>query len=93
MSFRDESRKIQRLYKDIRISEVRLLSPRTHFHLIPLEISYSGFTGSTKSFEQFLRSKDLNAERIIRKCQEVARRASYFIYCRQYNTWSEPDLI
>ena len=69
-----------------------LLGPCTHFNMI-LEISPSRFTGSTKSFEQFLKSKDLDAKRIIRKCQEVALRASYFIYFRQNKMWSEPDLI
>ena len=70
-----------------------LFSPCTHFNLILLEISSSGFTGSTKSFEQFLKSKDLDAKRIIWKCQEVALRALYFMYCRPNKTWSEPDLI
>ena len=69
-----------------------LLCPRAHFNLILLEISSSGFTGSTNSFEQFLKSKDLDAKRIIPKCQEIALRASYFIYCRRNKTWSEPDL-
>ena len=70
-----------------------LLSPRAHFNLILPENSSSGFTRSTKSFEQFLKSKDLDAKIEIRKCQEVVLRASYFIYCRQNKTWSEPDLI
>ena len=70
-----------------------LLSPRAYFNLILLVISSSEFTGSTKSFEKFLRSKDLDAKRIIRNYPEVALRASYLIYCRQNKTWSEPDLI
>ena len=70
-----------------------LLSPRAHFNLILPENSSSGFPRSTKSFEQFLKSKDLDAKIEIRKCQEVVLRASYFVYCRQNKTWSEPDLI
>ena len=77
-------------YKKTRYKNLRsaLLSPRVHFNLILLETSSSGFTGSTKSSEQFLSSKDLDAKRIIRKCQEVALRASYFTYCRRNKTWS-----
>ena len=92
MPLRDESRKIP-YYKKARYKNLDsvLLSSRAHFNLILLEISYSGFTRSTKSFEQFLKSKDLDAKRIIRKCQEVALRALYFMYCTQNKTWSEPD--
>ena len=53
------------IYKNLRSV---LLSPRAHFNLILQKISTSGFTGSTKSFEQFLKSEDLDANRIIRKC-------------------------
>ena len=50
------------IYKNLRNA---LLSPRAHFNLILQEISTSGFTGSTKSFKQFLKSEDLDANRII----------------------------
>ena len=49
-------------YKKTRYKNTFLHSPRPHFNLILLEISSSGFTGSTKSSEQFLRSKYLNAK-------------------------------
>ena len=51
-----------RNYKKTRYKNLRrlLLSPRAHFNLILLEISSSGFPGWTKSFEQFLKSKDLD---------------------------------
>ena len=73
-------------YKKTRYKKLdsALLSPRAHFNLILLEISPSGFTGSTKSFEQS--QKDLDAKRIIPKSQEVALRASYFIFCRRNKT-------
>ena len=63
------------------------------FEMNLIEISSSGFTGSTKLFEQFLRSKYFDAKRIIQKIQEDALTASYFIYSRQNKTWSEPELI
>ena len=82
-------------YKKTRYKNLQsaLPSPHTHLNLILKEISSSGFTGSTKSFEQFLKSKDLDIKRIIRKCQETVLTASHFIYCRRNKTWPEPDLI
>ena len=77
-------------YKDLRNA---FLNPRAHFNLILLEISSPGFTGLTKSLEHFLISKGFDAKRIIRKCQKVALRASYFIYCRRNKVWPEPELI
>ena len=78
MLLRDESKKIPD-YKKARYKNLdsALLSSRAHFNLILLEISSSGFIRSTKSFEQFHKSKDLDAKRIIRKCQEVALRESF----------------
>ena len=61
-----------------------LLNPCSHFKLILLEISSIGFTGSSmKTFETYLNGINLDSVRIIKKCQEVAIRASYYIYCRR----------
>ena len=31
--------------------------------------------------------------RILKKCQEVAKRALYYIYCRRNKIWPDPELI
>ena len=77
------------------ISESRsaLLNPSSHFKLILLEISCLDFTGSSlKIFETYLNLK-LHSVRITKKCQEVAIRASHYIYCRRNKIWSEPESI
>ena len=54
------------------------LNPCSHFKLRFLEISSLGFTvSSIKTFETYLNGKNLDFVRIIKKCQEVAIRASY----------------
>ena len=51
-------------------------------------------TGSSiKTFETYLNGINFNFVRIIKKCQEVAIRASYFSYCRRNKIWSNPELI
>ena len=68
-------------YKKTRYKNLRgaLHSPRAHFNLILLEISSSRFIESTRSFEQFLKSKDLDAKRIIPKFQEVAQSIIFYL--------------
>ena len=71
-----------------------LLNPCSHFKQILLEISSLGFTGSSiKTFETYLDGKNLDSVRIITKCEEVALRASCYIYCRRNKIWSDPELI
>ena len=83
-------------YKVTKYQNLRsaLLNPFSHFKLILLEMSSLGFTGSSiKSFETYLNGKNLDSVRIIKKYQEVAIRASYYIYCRRNKIWPDPELI
>ena len=83
-------------YKITKYQNLRsaLLSPCSHFKLIFLEILSLGFTGSSiKTFETYLSGKKLDSVRITKKCQEVAIRASYRIYCRRNKIWPNPELM
>ena len=65
---------------------------RSYFKLVLLEISSLGFTGSSiKACETYLDGKSLDSVRIIKKCQEVAIRVSYYIYCRRNKKWPDPE--
>ena len=78
-------------YKARRYNNLRntLITPCAQFNLILLEISTLGFVGKTiKTFSKFLKELKLDDEKIINKCQEVAVRTSYFIYCRRRKEWT-----
>ena len=63
-------------------------------NLILLEISCLGFTvSSIKTFETVLNGNNLDSVRIIKTCQGVAIRASYYIYHRRNKIWSDRELI
>ena len=50
------------------------------FEVITLEVTTLGFVSKDVArFRRFLRTFDLNDERIIKKCMEVALRATFYI--------------
>ena len=69
-----------------------LITPRAQVSLFLLEISNLDCVGKTiKIFSKFFKKTKLDDERIINKCQEVAVRTSYFIYCRRGKDWTNPE--
>ena len=61
--------------------------------VITLEVTTLGFVSKDiVRFRRLLRTFDLNDERIIRKCMEVALRATFYIYCRRNKPWNNRDL-
>ena len=88
----DESHEFKaRRYSNLRNA---LITPRAQFNLILLKISTLGFVGKTiKIFGKFLKELKLDDKRIINKCQEVAIRTSYYIYCRRRKEWTDPEII
>ena len=83
-------------YKVTKYQSLRraLHSTCSHLKLILLEISSLGFTRSSiKTFETYLNGKKLDSVRIIKKYQEVAIRASYYIYCRRNKICLDLELI
>ena len=62
----------------------QLITPTSNFKLILLEITSLGFTtNDAKCFKDFVLKLNLDYERIIYKCQKVATRTSFYIYCRR----------
>ena len=71
-----------------------LITPTSNFKLILLEITSLGFTtNDVKCFKDFMLKLNLNYEHIIYKCQEVAMRTSFYIYCRRNKQWFNPELL
>ena len=71
-----------------------LITPKSNFKLILLEITSLGFTtNDVKCFKDFILKLNLDYERIIYKCQEVAMRTSFYIYCRRNKQWFNPELL
>ena len=69
-------------------------TPRAQFNLILVEISTLGFAGKMiKTYSKCLKELKRGDERIINKCQEVAIRTSYYIYCRRRKEWTDPELM
>ena len=78
-------------YKHLR-SEL-IIACRT-FEVITLEVTTLGFVSKDiDRFRRLLRTLDLNDERIVRKCMEVALRVIFYVYCRRNKTWNNPDLL
>ena len=78
----------QEKYKNLRNE---LITPVKKFNLICLEISSLGFVGQAHTeFIIFVESLKLEGMHIIKKCQEVAIRTSFYIYCRRNKTWEDP---
>ena len=85
-----------REYKQKRYENLRceLLTPPSQFDLILLKITSLWFINTNiESFRTFLKNLNINQDYVISKCQEVAVRASYFIYCRRNKEWTSPDII
>ena len=56
--------------------------------LIYLEVTNLGFlTRNSADFVSFLEKLNINSDRCVYKCMEVALRASYYIFCRRNKTW------
>lgn len=88
--------KSSREYKLKRYENLRneLVTPVQDFEIILLEVSSLGFvTEESKRFRTVLNELLLPADYIVKKCQEVAIRSSYYIYCRRNKCWNSPDLI
>ena len=61
-----------------------LITPKSNFKLILFEITSLGFTTNyVKCCKDYMLKLNLDYERIIYKCQEVAIRTSFYIYCRR----------
>ena len=60
-----------------------------------LEISSLGFyTNDTKPFIKLLRELKIdNTERMLRKCSEVAKRVSFYLYISKNKEWLSPKLL
>ena len=64
------------------------------FEVITLEVTTLGFVSKDiDRFRRLLRTLEMNDERIIKKCMEVALRATFYIYCRRNKPWNNPDLL
>ena len=79
----------QKVYKDL---QRELVIPMSHFSILFLEILSLSFVNykTNKIIKLF---NKYNRKLIIMKCQEVAIRTSYFLYCRQNKTWQQPELF
>ena len=63
------------------------------FEVITVEVTTLGFVSKNiNRFRRLLRALDLNEERVVKKCMEVALRASFYIYCRRNKPWNNPNL-
>ena len=84
-------RRKEERYKDLR-SE--LITTCSTFEVITLEVTILGFVSKDiNRFRRLLRTLDLNEERIVKKCMEVALRATFYIYCGRNKPWNNPDLL
>ena len=54
-----------------------------------------GFAGKKKinELENFLKELHLDRKKIISRCQEVAIRTSFYIYCHHSKEWTDLDLM
>ena len=66
-------------------TEVKIAIAET---MLTLQRSYG-----KKHLVNFLKELKLDDQRIINKCQEVAIRTSYYIYCRRRKEWTDPELM
>ena len=72
----------------------KLITPTSNFKLILLEITSLGFTADdVKCFKDFILKLNLDYERNIYQCYEVAIRTSFCIYCRRNKQWFNPELL
>ena len=85
-------RRKQDKYRDLR---TQLLVPCEKFKVITLEITTLGFvTKNIRQFRRLCRSLSLQDNRIIKKCMEVALRATFYIFCKRNKiNWTCPELL
>ena len=93
----DTNTEKSRDYKTKRYRDLKsqLVVECDRFEIVYIEFTTLGFIGK-KSFEQFqklLQELNIYEDRTIIKCMEVAIRATYYIFCRRNNTWSNPELL
>ena len=88
---RKPKRRKEERYKDLR-SE--LIATCSTFKVITLEVTTLGFVSKDiNRFRRLLRTLDLNEKRVVKKCMEVALRATFYICCRRNKPWNNPDLL
>ena len=64
------------------------------FEVITLEVTTLGFVSKDmERFRRLLRTLEMNDKRIIKKCMEIALRATFYIYCRRNKPWNNHDLL
>ena len=84
-------RRKEERYKNLRSELIMTCST---FEVITLEVTTLGFVSKDiNRFRRLLRTLDLNEERIVKKCMEVALRTTFYIYCRRNKPWNNPDLL
>ena len=79
-------------YRDLRS---QLLVPCEKFKVLTLEITTLGFvTKNIRQFRRLCRSLNLQENRIITKCMEVALRATFYIFCKRNSiNWTRPEQL
>ena len=85
-------RRKQDKYRDL---QSQLLVPCENFKVITLEITTLGFvTKNIRQYRRLCRSLNLQDNRIITKCMEVALRATFYIFCKRNKiNWTCPELF
>ena len=70
-----------------------LIIPTSNFNLILLKITSFGFVANdVEYFNGFMLKLNPGYERFIYKCQELAIKNSFYIYCRCNKQWLNPEL-
>ena len=79
-------------YRDLRS---QLLVPCEKFKVLTLEFTTLGFvTKNIRQFRRLCRSLNLQENRIITKCMEIALRATFYIFCKRNSiNWTRPELL
>ena len=93
----DTNTEKSRVYKQNRYQTLRneLLIAHDEFDVLYVEFTTSGFIGKNSyiAFNSFLRNLDVNQDRCIIKCMEVAIRGSYYVFCRRNKPWEVRELL
>ena len=93
----DTNTEKSRVYKQTRYQKLKdeLLGSCDEFDVLYLEVTTLGFLSkdSYTSFNSFLRTLGVNADRTITKCMETAIRGTYYIFCRRNKPWEATDLL
>ena len=93
----DTNTEKSRNYKQSRYRNLReqLLIAVNNFEVIYLEFTTLGFISknSYDPFNDLLKTLEINQDRSITKCMEVAIRGSYYIFCRRNKAWENSELL